>query len=219
MVKKAIGGRGKQGMQGKRMRGGNSVVNGVANGAVNGNVVNGQGNQGNGRDTNSVLSEVYDGAATFGQFMALLALIVGSIVSSILLLVSLYLLTRTSNYKSTSATVVSVTSCSNVSSSSSSSYENNKELVQCQVAFKYTVDSKEYTNTITTGPQNVGSTVTLRYDVKNPNNVTNNLISKGILGWILFGFAILIIAGVSLNYYIAQRFKFAAAGNGVTSIF
>ena len=209
MVKKVVSGRGKQGKQGKRMRGGNS--------AMNGNVVNGQGNQGNGRDTNSVLSEVYDGAATFGQFMALLALIVGSIVSSILLLVSLYLLTRTSNYKSTSATVVSVTSCSNVSSSSS--YENNKELVQCQVAFKYTVDSKEYTNTITTGPQNVGSTVTLRYDVKNPNNVTNNLISKGILGWILFGFAILIIAGVSLNYYIAQRFKFAAAGNGVTSIF
>jgi hypothetical protein len=205
MVKKVVSGRGKQG---KRMRGGLS--------AANGNVVNGQGNQGNGRDTNSVLSEVYDGAATFGQFMALLALIVGSIVSSILLLVSLYLLTRTSNYKSTSATVVSVTSCSNVSSSS---YEKNQESIQCQVAFKYTVDSKEYTNTITTGPQNVGSTVTLRYDVKNPNNVTNNLISKDILGWILFGFAILIIAGVSLNYYIAQRFKFAAAGNGVTSLF
>lgn len=215
MVKNVVGGRGKQGMQGKRMRGGLSAANGAVNSAANGNTVNG--NQGNGRDTNSVLSEVYDGAATFGQFMALLALIVGSIVSSILLLVSLYLLTRTSNYKSTSATVVSVTSCSNVSSSSS--YENNKELIQCQVAFKYTVDSKEYTNTITTGPQNVGSTVTLRYDVKNPNNVTNNLISKGILGWIFFGFAILIIAGVSLNYYIAQRFKFAAAGNGVTSIF
>lgn len=210
MVKNVVGGRGKQDMQGKRMRGGLSAANGDVNSAANGN-------QGNGRDTNSVLSEVYDGAATFGQFMALLALIVGSIVSSILLLVSLYLLTRTSNYKSTSATVVSVTSCSNVSSSSS--YENNKELIQCQVAFKYTVDSKEYTNTITTGPQNVGSTVTLRYDVKNPNNVTNNLISKGILGWILFGFAILIIAGVSLNYYIAQRFKFAAAGNGVTNIF
>lgn len=197
MVKKVTGGR-VQGKQGKRMKGGNGIMNGQGQ-----------------RDNNSVLSEVYDGAATFGQFMALLALIVGSIVSFILLLVSLYLLTRTSNYISTTATVMSVTNCSNVSSSS----EKGKDIIQCQVALKYTVDSKEYTNTITTGPQNVGSTVTVRYDVKNPNNVTNNLISKGILGWILFGVALFILAGVSLNYYIAQRFKFAAAGNGVTSIF
>ena len=42
MVKKVVSGRGKQGKQGKRMRGGNSVVNGVANGAMNGNVVNGK---------------------------------------------------------------------------------------------------------------------------------------------------------------------------------
>jgi hypothetical protein len=61
----------------------------------------------------------------------------------------------------------------------------------------------------------VGDTVPIYYNPKDSLDISSSVTNYKILGGVLLGFGILIISGVVLQYYIVNRFKFAAAATGV----
>ena len=160
---------------------------------------------------NNIASEIYEDTSSLGRFMSLIGLIIAIIIAVILFICAV-------NYKntpdnpSTTATILSA-SCTTLT------YENKTEY-SCILNLKYTINSKEYTNYITTQSNtyyNVNSVIDINYEINNPNKITIKSLDNSTISYISCGIGVIVILGAAINYYLNSKYKFYAAGTGVST--
>lgn len=152
---------------------------------------------------------LYDGAADFGKFMALVSMVIGMIISAILIVIAIYLLLKHDKHSVSVKATVTDAKCTRVTIDKS--VRND-----CILTINYTAGeskiSKEY-NTI--GKYYTpGDTISIRYDPDNPTDFTTWPRSKTI-GWIMLVIGIVLAITSWVYWWVVNRFKFAAAASGV----
>jgi len=182
----------------------------------------------------ALADDIYDQSAAFGRFMALIGLIIGSLIGGGMIIGGVYLLATDSKYDAdTTATIhkvqcggnISESSCTNSGSgrhnnTSSTSNCQTKNVKDCNMTIGYSVNNKEYKSNVqervdaTVFPEE-GSTRKVYYNSKDPTQVSQGRFPRKVVGWILLGIGILVVAGAAISFYITRRFKFAAAASGV----
>lgn len=165
--------------------------------------------KGNSKSVNSsqpgIGTQVFEGVATFGRIVAWISLIVGGLISLILIGVGIYFLISKEVHTQTVKALIEEANCS--------VFDESK---YCSLKIKYNVGGKEYNSLIETNRRlyNIGQFIDIRYNPNNPQDITTNS-SKKFIGWILFIVGLLILIGVSVNFYLARRSKVYAAATGV----
>ena len=158
--------------------------------------------------TEKIGKTLYSGSAAVGTIYTTISLITGIIVAVIMIIVGVSIVKK--RLKSVSGKATSDSTCSTVISDTT-----------CTTPVTYTVDDKTYTSVpIDTGTAvyNSGADVTVYYSPSTPDNPGINPVPT-TMGWMLIVFAILIILGVSLNYYFSRKSKTFAAFLGVNALF
>jgi hypothetical protein len=170
-----------------------------------------------------IAQTIYDDTVAFGIFMALIYLIIGFIIGTIMIIIGIYLLIKKNFYsKSTNAKIISNSECSNNTiTSQNSKYSNSTSTsLQCISDITYNINSKNYSSKLSTGslyyPKD--ESIKIYYNPKNPLQVIIKPPNWKMVGAILLIIGILIIGGVIFNYYIANTYKFAAAATGVSTV-
>lgn len=160
-------------------------------------------------------NNIYDGAAEYGRFMAIIGLIIGCLIATIMIVGGVVLLFKKNKYTQIISGDITKSQCNNINNSISCSL-SAQYIVGDESNQKYTIDNTMNGKTY----YNVGDKINIYYDPNNPGlSSTNKPISFVLIGSILIIIALLIICGVSLNYYIVNRYKFAAAATGVGDAF
>jgi hypothetical protein len=138
--------------------------------------------------------------------MALIGLLSAVFFGIIMISVALYLIFNNGTH--------SAEIDAEVVSSKCNMYKDSKNKV-CYSEIKYTVDNKEYQNTISNQIiQLNGSTVKVVY---NPSITTDSMFNTGWrrrLAYILLAIAVFIIIAAGIRYYIVKTFRIAAAASG-----
>jgi len=150
--------------------------------------------------------EIYDGAASFGRFMSIVSLVVGSIIAIILLIIGFYLLfTKTKYTAETDGKVIGVRCGTN----------NSGKGYSCTGVVEYTVNNIVYKMPLNTGTLYEGQAFKIVYVPSEPAKAQIKGISRQAIGGILIAIAFVVFGLAFLHYYIVNRFKFAAAASGV----
>jgi hypothetical protein len=159
--------------------------------------------------------DVYDGSAAFGKFMGLVTLITGLIIGIGLIIGGIFLLLKKETYNTSTTAVVKTVSCSN--NPSTDSKNNTTYTYSCHLTVEYTTNKNEKmtSDTTTNRTYSVGENITIYYNDTNPKVIASKLTAWKLIGGVLLGFGIVILASSILHYYVVNRFKFAAAANGV----
>jgi hypothetical protein len=164
---------------------------------------------------NSQLGQtLYDGAATAGRGMSLIALIIGILVSVILCIVGGVLLSSStdSEWTSTYATVTN-SPCS----SSSSSPINS-----CLLMLSYTAGTVKMTNIPLSATGTTiyvtGSTIEIQYKNSDPSVIRYVESSSTILGIVSSVIAAVVTLIVVAQYFLTRKSKVYAAASGVTGL-
>lgn len=155
--------------------------------------------------------DLYDGAATFGRFMATISLVIGVLTGLILIGISIYLLVTPARYTELTTAKVNEAKCDRVPTGDSRGFMND-----CIMKIEYTVDGKQIVKDHNSKGKyySVGDTIKIRYDPSNPEDFSTSM-SRKTVGWILLAIGIPVIFLSWLSWWIATTFKFAAAATGV----
>jgi hypothetical protein len=169
-----------------------------------------------GRKGGGIGDDLYDGAATFGRFMATVWLVIGTIIGLVLLGISLYLLLTPPKYSEHTTAKVIEAKCDRVPTGDSRGMVND-----CLLKIEYTVDDKHIVkdyNSKSSTYYSVGSELKIRYNPDNPEDFTT-AISRKVVGWILLAIGLVIMVISWVSWWIVTSFKFAAAATGVGSAY
>jgi hypothetical protein len=158
---------------------------------------------------------IYDGAAELGTATSILNLVVGIIIGFVLICVGCLLwFNNQSNLIDTTANITSAI-CNQQTDA------NNATVNSCTLGIKYNVKGVLYQGVITTvgdNRYNVGGTVDITYDSKDPYNVTSHATRYSTIGYVLSAVGMAVIGFVYLNYYMTRRYKAYAALGGVEDV-
>jgi hypothetical protein len=90
----------------------------------------------------------------------------------------------------------------------------------CVISYDIKVDDKVYSQSKVTVSKKyaTGQEVKVLYDPSNPDNHDFNPFPVKIVGWILLAVSIFILIAVWVWYFIARRYKLAAAASGVDAV-
>jgi hypothetical protein len=161
--------------------------------------------------------DLYDGAASVGRVMAVVNLIGGVLLALILLGIGVYLLTSPQKYSASASASVTAAECTRVEIAS-----DKGPVYTCAVTLVFNDKAgKEITAKTTVSqasPVVVGSRRTVRYDPLVPQDVSTNMLTRRMLGWIFTGVAVLVGLGSGLSFWIAQRSKVMAAVMGADAV-
>lgn len=163
-----------------------------------------------GGNVGNVANNVYDGAATFGRFMALISLIITCIIGTILIVIGVVLLFKKNKYTAVATGKITMAQCNTA---------NN--VTSCSISADYTANDKTYkiTSPVNGKYYNLDDNIDIYYDPNEPGaSLARKPFSFMWIGIIMIIVALLMIGGAALYYYIVTRFKFAAAANGVGNI-
>jgi len=162
--------------------------------------------QNKGNSYNNLGNQIYDGAASFGRFMSIVSLVIGSIIAIVLLVIGFYLLFTKTKYTGETDGKVTSVNCSTQAGKGSS----------CSAVVEYTVKNITYKTTLnTSGSLYEGQIFKMVYIPEEPAKAQVKGISRKVIGGILIGVAVFVFGLAFLHYYIVNRFKFAAAASGV----
>lgn len=154
----------------------------------------------------NVGTQLYDGAAEVGKFMAVVGLIICGVIAFILVLVAIYLFATPSNYTSQVEGKITKASCSS----------GSKGSTECVTEVEYDVNGTKYTSNVNTSKRVIeGQNITLVYNPVDPKDAKQKGLSRIAVAWILIGIAVFIMLLSALHYYLVNRFKFLAAASGV----
>jgi hypothetical protein len=151
----------------------------------------------------------------YGRFQSFFTLLFGLIFGVILIIVG-YKESKDVHTKTVTATVTEVVNPCLRQASSNNSYQYT-----CDLKVKYTVDSKEYTETITitSGTQyRENQTVKLYYDPADPKDIVYLSMDPSTSGWLFIGFGIFIIVGAVGYTVLVWRSRTFAAVGGAASL-
>lgn len=165
--------------------------------------------------------DLYSGAAAYGKFQAGLGLVLGTIIGIIMVIVGISLANRAVSLTGKSEAILSDVVCNQIGTRSNDS-KNVENVYDCQFNIKYKVNDIEYTKHILThnSVQHYNSeSLTIYYNPDHPDDAQLNSDDTYALGYVLVAGGIVLVLGSWLWFYIATRFKFAAAAGAVRSIF
>jgi hypothetical protein len=153
---------------------------------------------------------LYDGAASFGVAVAWISLFIGGFIGLALIGLGIYLILRKAKFSGKVDANVTDAECKRIIGGKSSTND-------CLLNLHYEVKEEVYNSVTTTNSSTYyqpGTTTTIRYDPDNPKDVTMMPGTK-LIGWILIGVGVFITIAVIIHWYLATRYKFAAAATGV----
>lgn len=161
----------------------------------------------------SVGSEIYSGAASFGVAWALIGAIFATIISIILFGVGIYFLTRKIDRDSYSATVLYINGPGGPPCQKT---QDNPVQYSCTVTIKY----DGYPSPIDinyTGNQvyYVGQKITIYVKKGNPTDITLDKPTPKWFGWFMIAGAICLLLISWFWYWASRKWKFIAAAEGV----
>ena len=163
------------------------------------------------RKGGNAVGDVYNGAATVGQFMAKVGMIICCIFGGLLIILGIFFCFLKN---SRSGKVIGT-----VQSSSCTTSTAQPSTTTCSINIQYIVGGKTLTTTQTTvKTYNKGDQISLGYNPNNPSDVVIGNLSSWILGLIFIVFGLIIIGVGWLNYYLVNRFKFLAAFSGAENV-
>lgn len=166
----------------------------------------------------SLGQSLYDDTASFGRFWALLGAIIATVIGLILIVGGIVALTRhvTPKEKLT-GTIAAI----NSNSQAGFTCPLNAGTFTCtlRIAFQYngqpiTVDY----NYSGTSLYSVGQNVDVYIDANNPLHISLDPPMPGWAGWVMIIFGVAIAALGWFGYWMARRWKIAAAAQGVGGI-
>jgi hypothetical protein len=170
-----------------------------------------------GRKGGGIGDDLYDGAATFGRFMATVWLVIGTIIGLVLLGISLYLLLTPPKYSEHTTAKVIEAKCDRVSTGDSRGSANN-----CNMKIEYTVDDKKIVQDHSVFQSStyysVGSELKIRYNPDNPEDFTT-AVSRKTVGWILLAIGLVVMVISWVSWWIVTSFKFASASMGAATAY
>ena len=171
----------------------------------------------------SIGDDVYDGLGGVGRFMTKLSLVVTIIAGLVLLVLGIYFVATDDDdkkYLKVKGTIIEPNCVSYVSS-----YDKNKNPVnmyKCNIVVTYNIEGKDFEKKLFVDSNKnyvKGEPVDLQVDKSNYENAKIAEMNKTYLGVILIIVAIVAGALSYLNYYLADKYKVYAAGQGASTIF
>lgn len=163
----------------------------------------------------SIGNELYDDASKLGTIQALIILIVGIVIGTLLFCsVSVMYMTPDNDHETLKAEIVKA-DCTRYQSKDNVVYE-------CLADVKYTVLGQEYNRQMSVhrfSPLVAGTTLEIRYNKKNPLEAEPVTVERGSLMMIMCCVGIILIGGATANYLLTKYFKLYAAGSGASLIF
>jgi len=170
-----------------------------------------------------IVSEVYDQSSNLGKTYATIQLMVGICIFVILCIGGLYFEFKPNTSANIDAKIVKVISCDrNVNNNINSKNNTSSESVNynCNLQVSYTVKDQPYNNNVSLSkstPYLVGETVSISYNLNDPNNISGPQGDNQTMGSISIVIAILILSSCGVNYYLSTRSKLYAATQGVAT--
>jgi len=168
------------------------------------------------RKGGGISDDLYSGAASYGRFTSLLGLIFLSLFGIGFLCAAIYFWTTPPTHSEEVEGTITKSTCQSSLRSTQSGGSSSK--TSCSTTVQYQVDETLYTTSLYIEKAvSEGDTITLVYNPNKPQDVQLKGMSQVLIGFILFGVAFILIGIGVLNYYMARRYKFAAAATGVSS--
>jgi hypothetical protein len=168
-------------------------------------------------------TEMYSGAATYGEIRALIGAIVGTIIGVIMIGLGIdFILKKKVNFDSVNATILNV----NCAPQNIQNNQNNQNIQtqnqNCNINVSYTYNGKSQNKFIQyTGSYvySVNQQVTVYINKDNENDIY--LIKPNIkdVGIILLIIGLILIIGGWFVYWLTRRYKFFAAAEGVAGAY
>lgn len=164
----------------------------------------------------SVANTLYSGSAAIGEVKATITLVVGIIITCSMMASAIYSITSVPIRTSDIQAEVTESNCKQVIKQFKGKEHSSSE---CLTKVKYIVDNQEYISDVNTNAQafNQGEKINLKYNPKNPRDISYNEASLNTMGWILSGVAFLFLGIISIYYYLINRFKPLAALEGAAT--
>ena len=154
--------------------------------------------------------QIYSGAAELGMFRVTLGLVFGIIFGVAAISFGLYMALLKKNVQVHATIREVIGTCSPI-------VDRNNLQVKCSVKIEYTYNDISYKpDTIfytIDGIKVVGQPMTIYIDPNNPSDCSTDSLQK--VGWFIFGVGIVIIGFSLLYWWLARRYKFFAAAEGV----
>lgn len=159
--------------------------------------------------------EIYSGEATYGRINAVFGAVIITFIGVIMIIIGIVLITHKSHLKKIQGTVTSNSFCSQ--SQVCDSKNNCSMTYTCITSVKYTVNGKEYNQSLSTGSSAYvkGQDITFYYNPSDPSIIESS--SNSVVGWVLIGFALLILFSSWSWVYITRKSKVAAAAGGTAA--
>ena len=164
-------------------------------------------------DKPSIGSAVYTGAAVYGKFQAVMALIFGVIFSLLLIGFGLDNIRTSKALKGRVDATIKTSKCN---------YNESTKMYDCNLELIYTVKGQIYEHVITksqTSGLSVGQKLMIFYDEEDPHKIDFSSNQKGSIGRIMVIAGVVIALIVSVSAYFTFRYKEVAAiqgGLGIT---
>lgn len=168
--------------------------------------------------SSSLVREMTDSAAKVGRVMTTVYMIGGILVGLVLLAVSIWLFKKPIDHAGQAvAKVVSVKKCERVSSKSPDNQVTYT--THCNLELEYTVNGKVYKSAHSTSGSKyytVGNTIPVRYNKDAPEDFVEGKVSaKRVAASVCLGVGLLVIGGSVFSWYMARKYKFVAAAQGM----
>lgn len=165
--------------------------------------------------SDSIGNKIYSGSAELGKIQSSIGLYVAMFVSIIMICIAVYLFTRKSDGLVDGKAIVQNSQCT-------SHYDTHAKRMMhnCDLTVKYVVDGKEYTGKTgltSNTAYNIGDSVDISYDPKNPTQIRPKEVSKKLIAVILSVVALLVGGGAFLNYYLTSKSETYAAAQGAAT--
>lgn len=161
---------------------------------------------------------LYSGAAAYGRFTSMLGAIIMTIIGIGLIIGGIYLMVNKDKHSLTAKAVITEAQCSQTQTTI-----NNKPSISysCMLTIQYSVSNVLYTNKVQANGQhtyNKGEFITVQYTPSDPNDVElKPSISRTTIGAIMIGIALIMMLMSWGSAYLARKYKFAAAFQGIGS--
>lgn len=159
------------------------------------------------------MEQIYSNSIEFGKFYVWFMFLIAIVVAIVLLWFAWSVKSFNNQYAQSTKAIVRDSACESIS----------KDVNECNLDVSYTVADTEYSldnmRVISATPIQSGDKVSIRYNYSDPTKVipASDLVSP-LWSNILTCSALLIVLIAGFRLYLAQNFRFAAAGSGVAGL-
>ena len=158
--------------------------------------------------------DVYSGVASFGVIMSDIRAIFGTFIGLIIIIVGIGMIIKKSFRTSTLIGNIKSSDCVEVIYANSNNIEYN-----CNFTVNYSIgdkiQTKNFIDNYSNKKYNPNDTITLWYDPDNSNNIDIHSDNLHPIGWGLLIIGVIIIVSSILWAYLANKYKFVGALEGV----